>query len=82
MWTLDKPMASLGTIQVLHNAVGVGVYGSVQTSFSKVYNPMLLAFRGGGGVQCPEKKRYVTLEWPFVCCHLGYSLYGNLVNIA
>ena len=40
----------------------VGVFGSAQISIMKVYYPMTLALRRG--IQCPEKKRYVTLDLP------------------
>ena len=45
--------------------MGVGVYGSVEISVTKVYGPTLLELQGGGGGGCPisRKKRYVTLEW-------------------
>ena len=33
---------------MLHDAVGDGVYGSVEISVTKVYGPTLLALQGGG----------------------------------
>ena len=39
------------------------VYGSLQISVTKVPAPTLITLQGGGGVQFPEKKHYVTLEW-------------------
>ena len=44
---------------MLRRAMGVGVYGSAQISFTKVCSPML---RGGGWVS--DKKRYVNLDGP------------------
>ena len=40
----------------LHNAMGMGVYGSVPISVIRVHAPKLFALRGGGGVsnQFPE----------------------------
>ena len=40
----------------------VGMYGSVQISVTKVYGPMLIALRrgGGGDVQFTKKKHSVT----------------------
>ena len=40
-----------------------GIYGSAKISVSKVHAPTLIALQGCGGVQFPEKKCYVTLEW-------------------
>ena len=39
---------------------------SLKKSVTKMYDSTLLALRGGvgGGVKFPEKKRYITLEWP------------------
>ena len=55
---------TLGAIQVLRNAVGVGV-SFPGKSVTKVYSSTLLALRGGGwGSNSLEKTRYVTLEWP------------------
>ena len=47
-------------IQVLRNAMG----GYKDQGITKVNNPTLLALRGGGGVKFPDKKRYVTFQWP------------------
>ena len=59
------PLGLFGLIQVLRNALGVGVYGSVQISVTKVYGPTLLAFRGGGGWSNFQKKVCVTtFEFP------------------
>ena len=51
---------------MLCNAVGGGwVSTFLQQSVTEVYGSTLLALRGGGwGVKIPEKKHYVTLEWP------------------
>ena len=49
-------------IQVLHNGIWCQISRIV---FMKVYFSMSLALRGSGSVSdFPEKKRYVTLEWP------------------
>ena len=43
---------------------GLGVYGSVHISHTKVYGPMLLALRGYDGCPISRRKNYVTFEWP------------------
>ena len=53
-----------GVMQELRNAIGLGVYGSVHISLTKVYGPMLLALRGYDGCPISRKKNYVTFEWP------------------
>ena len=56
--------------QVLRNAVGGGVRGC-QNSLKKRYEDVrfnvIRVTRGWVGVEFPEKKRYVTLEWPHTC---------------
>ena len=39
---------------------------SAHSSVMKVYSPMLLPLGEGGSVKCPDKKRYVTVEWLLV----------------
>ena len=54
-----------GSIQVLRNALGVG---GCQISLKKHYKDVrfnaISVTRGWVGVKFPEKKHYVTLEWP------------------
>ena len=58
---------ALGAIKVLRNAVGVGgCQVSLKRPVTKMYGSTLLALRGGVGVEFPEKKHYVTLEWPLM----------------
>ena len=48
---------------MLHDAMGDGVYGSVEISVTKVYGPTLLALQGGGGWGgggCPITRKNVT----------------------
>ena len=45
----------LGAIQVLHNAVRVGVSNLPEKSITKVYGSMLLALRGGEWVSIFHK---------------------------
>ena len=53
---------------MLRNADGVG--GGVKFSGKKRYEGVkfnvIIVTRGWVGVQFPEKKRYVTLEWPLM----------------
>ena len=61
--------------------MGVGGYADqrILLTAMKVYSPTLLVLRGGGGVKCPDKKRYVTLEWPL---SLGsYVVWLNNVSV-
>ena len=45
--------------------MGVGVYNFTEKSVTKMKGSTVLALRGGGwGVKFPEKKHYVTFEWP------------------
>ena len=46
---------------MLRNAMGVGVYGSAHISVTK---SNVISVTTGWGVEFPEKKHYVTLEWP------------------
>ena len=45
---LNAPLCTSGAIQLLRNARGWGVHGSVQISVTKVYGAMLLALRVSG----------------------------------
>ena len=60
---------------MLRNATWVGVYGLAQISVTKMCGPILLVLSGGGGVQFPEKKCYVTLEWPLNISSLDKKCY-------
>ena len=53
----------IGAIQVLRNADG-GVRFSGKKRYEGVRFNVISVTRGWVGVQFPEKKRYVTLEWP------------------
>ena len=57
-----------GDIEVLRNTVGGGrVSAFLKKSITKMYGSSLLALRltrEWVGVDFPEKKRYVTFEWP------------------
>ena len=60
----------LGAIQVLRNTDRGGGGGGVKFSRKKRYEGVrfnvISVTRGWVGVQFPEKKRYVTLEWPLI----------------
>ena len=43
---------------------GGGVSNFPEKALERCKVQRYLALRGGGGVQFPRKKRYVTLEWP------------------
>ena len=48
---------------------GVGVQFSRKKIYEGVRFNVISVTRGRVGVQFPEKKRYVTLEWPLKCNH-------------
>ena len=49
-------MFTYGAIQVLRNAMGMGVYASAQISVKKVHGPTSLALQGDGLVSNLKKK--------------------------
>ena len=54
---------TIGAIQVLRNTGG-GVNFSGKNRYEGVRFNVISVTRGWVGVQFPEKKHYVTLEWP------------------
>ena len=56
---------------MLRNTVGGGrVSDFPGKNIKMMYGSMLLALQGGWvGVKFPEKKRYITLEWPLIVIH-------------
>ena len=56
---------TLGAIQVLRNAVGVGGVGFPgKKRYEGVLVNVISVTRGWVGVKFPGKKHYVTIEWP------------------
>ena len=53
-----------GAIQVLRNAMGVGVSFPGKKCYEGVRFNVISVARGCVGIKFPGKKRYVTLEWP------------------
>ena len=60
----------LGAIQVLRNAVGRGMSDFLEKSIAKVYDSMLLVFRGcvWVGVKFPGKSRTVLVNPSLMRC--------------
>ena len=67
----------LGAIQVLRNADGGGGNIFRKKRYECVRFNVISVTRGWVGVQFPEKKRYVTLEWPLGQIHESLSLLGT-----
>ena len=56
-----------GAIQVLRNAMGVGVSAFLEkTRYDGVRFNVISITRGCVGVKFPGKKRYITREWPLI----------------
>ena len=72
-----KHMISIGAIQVLGNADGGGGCQNFRKKrYESVRFNVICVTRGWVGVQFPEKKRYVTLEWPHT--HMGSNILCQL----
>ena len=73
MFVILLDISTLGThnkglIQVLRHTMGVGVYGSVHISITKVYGYTLLALWGGGGLgECPFPEKTLCYTCMALC---------------
>ena len=67
---------------MLHNADGGGgVIFSGKKHYEGVRCNAISVTRGCVGVQFPEKKRYVTLEWPLTILHFSWRLSDKELTI-